>query len=127
MHILVVDDNPDAVEILTLLLKGWGHDVRTAYNGPQAIEEAQAYQPEVVLMDIGLPGMDGYEVARRLRTEAPANQPFLVALTGYGGDEDYRRSREAGFDQHLLKPVSSVLLQKLLARVRDQCPLGSRQ
>jgi CheY-like chemotaxis protein len=119
VHVLVVDDNPDAVEILSLLLQGWGHDVRTASSGPQAIEEVQTYHPEVVLMDIGLPGMDGYQVAQRMRTEASAKQPVLVALTGYGEDEDYRRSREAGFDHHLLKPVSSVLLQRLLARVSD--------
>src|SRR5207253_7234972 len=111
-----VDDNPDSAASLGLLLQLQGHDVRTAHNGPGALEAAQAYHPEVMLLDIGLPGMDGYEVARRIRALPALQHVLLVALTGYGKDEDKRRSQEAGFNAHLVKPVDLDILNKLLAQ-----------
>jgi PAS domain S-box-containing protein len=113
-RVLVVDDNRDSAESIALLAEIWGHEVRTALDGPSALEIAAAYRPEVILLDIGLPGMDGYEVARRLRQRAGGG-PVLVAMTGYGMEEDRRRSREAGFDHHLVKPVDPEGLRALLA------------
>jgi PAS domain S-box-containing protein len=114
-RVLVVDDNADAAQSLALLLELDGHQVRVALDGPRALEAAQAEEPEVVLLDIGLPQMDGYEVARRLRARRGAGPAVLVALTGYGQEDDRRRSREAGFDYHLVKPVEPGALRELLA------------
>jgi len=116
VRILLVEDNRDAAETLTEIMELWGHEVRHAEDGPSAIDEAHSYHPDVVLLDIGLPGMDGYEVARRLR-QADLNGVLLVALTGYGQEEDRRRSHEAGFDLHLTKPVDPQELQRLIASV----------
>jgi CheY-like chemotaxis protein len=113
-RILVVDDNRDSAESLALLLELQGHEARTAFEGAEALDIARTFHPEVVLLDIGLPGMDGYEVARRLREEGEDSR--LVALTGYGLEEDRRRSLEAGFDDHLVKPVSLEELSRILAR-----------
>src|SRR5262249_3503691 len=113
-RVLVVDDNEDAVESLALLLSSHGHEVRTAYDGPDALELAEAFRPEVVILDIGLPRMDGYEVACRLRERAWTRDLLLVALTGYGREEDRRRAHEAGFDWHLVKPVDPEVLRVLL-------------
>jgi CheY-like chemotaxis protein len=96
-------------------LKTWGHEVHVAHDGPAALEAAQSHAPEVVLLDIGLPGMDGHEVARRLRAASP-NGLEIVALTGYGQEEDRSRSREAGFDDHLVKPVDPEDLRRILGR-----------
>jgi signal transduction histidine kinase len=114
-RILVVDDSRDAAESLAILLRLTGHDVRTAHDGPEALEAARSFEPEVVLLDIGLPGMSGYEVARRLREQAGTDPPHLVALTGYSQEEDRQRSREAGFDLHLVKPVDPSALRDLLS------------
>jgi CheY-like chemotaxis protein/two-component sensor histidine kinase len=114
-RVLVVDDNRDAADSLALLLKMLGHEVRTAYEGPAALEAARAWRPEVLLLDLGLPGLDGYEVARRLRAELPPEELLIVALTGYGHEEDRRRSREAGCDLHLVKPAGPNVLHDLLA------------
>jgi CheY-like chemotaxis protein len=111
--VLVVDDNVDAAESLGLLLEVWGHEVRTAHDGPAALAVAEEFEPDLVLLDIGLPGMDGYEVARRLRSTAAV----LVALTGYGLREDAERARAAGFAAHVVKPASPERLQQLLADV----------
>jgi signal transduction histidine kinase/CheY-like chemotaxis protein len=116
LRVLVVDDNVDAAQSLAVLLNLWGHEVCTAHDGAAALEAAQAWQPEVVLLDIGLPGMDGYEVARRLRAAQGPARPLLVALTGYAQEEDRRRSREAGFDRHLVKPADPETLEVLLAQ-----------
>jgi signal transduction histidine kinase len=113
-RILVVDDNRDAAESLALLLGVAGHDVRVCYDGPSALQTAPEYHPEAVLLDIGLPGMDGYEVARRLRADPDLAGMLLVALTGYGQEEDQRRARAAGFDQHLIKPADLTALTALL-------------
>lgn len=105
-RILVVDDNVDGADSLAVLLRLGGHEVSLAHDGPAALEMAQAFRPEVILLDIGLPGMDGFEVAKRLRTREVTQNTVLVAVTGYGRDEDRNRSRDAGFDHHLVKPVS---------------------
>jgi signal transduction histidine kinase/CheY-like chemotaxis protein len=117
-RILVVDDNGDAADSLAVLLRLMGNDVRTARDGPAALEAAGAYRPDVVLLDLGLPRMSGYEVCRRLREGHFANGPLVVALTGYGQDEDRRRTREAGFDHHLVKPVNPDELGEVLAEGR---------
>jgi CheY-like chemotaxis protein len=113
-RILAVDDNVDSVESLARLLGLQGHEVRTAYDGPTALATAEAFQPQVVLLDIGLPRMDGYEVARRLRKKTGLKDILLVAVTGYGQDDDRRRATEAGFDGHLVKPADLGVLQALL-------------
>jgi CheY-like chemotaxis protein len=113
-RVLVVDDNQDSAESLAKLLQMTGHETRTAYDGQAALAAAAAFAPEAILLDIGLPGMDGYEVARRLREESSTRQIVLIAVTGYGGEEDERRSREAGFDFHLTKPVRLNMLDELL-------------
>jgi signal transduction histidine kinase/ActR/RegA family two-component response regulator len=119
--VLVVDDNHGAAEMLGLLLrKMWQHDVQLAFDGPTAIESAKTFQPDVMLLDIGLPGLSGYEVATRLRQMPGLNGLYLVALTGYGQQEDQRRSREAGFDLHLVKPVSVESLQKVFDHPASQ-------
>jgi PAS domain S-box-containing protein len=121
-RILVVDDNTDAAETLALLLRLIGHEVRTAYDAPTALDVARAQPPDVVLLDIGLPGTDGLEVARRLRQNLGLNDALLVALTGYGQDEDRRRSHKAGFNAHLVKPVDLDALQELLSRPQAATP-----
>jgi PAS domain S-box-containing protein len=115
-RILLVDDNQDAAETLAEILTLWGHEVHMAHDGETALERYRELEPEVVLLDIGLPKLDGYEVARRLR-EAPHPPRLLVALTGYGQAEDRRRSSEAGFDHHLVKPFDPSILIPLLAHL----------
>jgi two-component system CheB/CheR fusion protein len=116
LHVLVVDDNADAAESLAALLRSSGQIVRVAYNGPDAVAAAVAHRPDVVLLDIGLPGMNGYEVASALRRQ-PGGGLALVAITGYGQDTDARRAAEAGFDRHLVKPVDPGQLERVLAAV----------
>jgi two-component system, chemotaxis family, CheB/CheR fusion protein len=117
-RILVVDDNEDSADSLALLLRLRGHDVKVAYDGPEALETAGSFHPEVVLLDIGLPGLDGYQVASRLRQRRRNKRVLLVALTGYGQENDQRLAREAGFDHHLTKPVDPQVIYELLARPR---------
>ncbi len=125
-RVLVVDDNADAALMLTLLLRARGHDVRAAHSGPAALEEAVAFRPEAVVLDIGLPGMDGYEVARRLRRLPEVRGALLVALTGYAQEEDRRRARAAGFDQYLVKPVEPDVLYQSLVSSRHSEDRGQR-
>jgi PAS domain S-box-containing protein len=113
-RILVVDDNADAAESLVYLLRAAGHDVQMAHNGPSALQLAAVVQPHAVLLDIGLPGMNGYEVAERLRQQPADPRPLLVAITGYGQQDDRRRALEAGFDHHFVKPVDIHALESLL-------------
>jgi len=120
--ILIVDDNGDAAEMLAIVLRLEGHEVRTAYDGPTALDAVRAQAPDVVLCDIGMPGMDGLDVARCLRQDFGLKQALLVAVTGYGQEADHRRSREAGFDAHLIKPVDLHVLQYLLARAGALAP-----
>ena len=112
--ILIVEDNDDAREALRMLLELDGHVVEAAAEGVQALEIVRAKDPDVALVDIGLPGIDGFEVARRARA-ADAKRPLLIALTGYGQPEDRRRASEAGFDSMLVKPVDPTALSDLLA------------
>jgi CheY-like chemotaxis protein len=111
---LVVDDNVDATVSQAELLRRLGHDVETAYNGSAALEKAQSFHPEIVLLDLGMPGMDGFEVARRLREMPEGRDVLLVAQTGWGQEEDRRRTKAAGFDAHLAKPVDVAALMRLI-------------
>jgi PAS domain S-box-containing protein len=120
LRILVVDDNRDSLTSMAMLLRMSGNDVRTASDGTTALEAAKAFQPEVVLLDVGLPGMNGYEVGRKIREMPEAKHTVLVAQTGWGQDEDRRRSAEAGFDAHLVKPVDPAALQKILSSLVKQ-------
>ena len=113
MRVLVVDDNLDSAEMLQTLLTTMGHDAGMAHDGHSALEAVDAQRPEVVLLDIGLPDIDGYEVARQIRERQGAG-PRLIALTGW--DEDDERSREAGFDHHLMKPADFDALERVLTR-----------
>jgi CheY-like chemotaxis protein len=119
-RVLIVDDNPDAAETLATALRLDGMAVEVAHDGPQALKAAPEFKPDVALLDIGLPVMDGYELARRLRWAAgrdPAAPPLtLIALSGYGEQSDRERSRKAGFSQHLVKPVD---LEALMALIRQ--------
>jgi CheY-like chemotaxis protein len=115
LWVLVVDDNVDAAETLAMLLGVTGHAVTLAHDGPGAVQAAIDGRPDVVLLDIGLPGLDGYEVAQRIRQQAALKGVVLVALTGYGQDTDRQRSREAGFDHHLVKPADFNEINRLLA------------
>ena len=117
-RILVVDDNVDTARGMARLLKLLGHDIATAHSGPEAIETARLHRPEVVLLDIGLPGMSGYEVAARLRREESTQGAIIIAVSGYGQDDDRRRSREAGFDHHLIKPLDHDALLAILTSSR---------
>jgi CheY-like chemotaxis protein len=118
-QVLVVDDNLDAAEGLAMLLTLKGHHVSTAYDGASALERAREQRPDVVLLDIGLPRIDGFEVARRLRQEHPDHPMLLVALTGYGQERDLVRIRDAGFDHHILKPLRLETLEQLLTLSAD--------
>jgi CheY-like chemotaxis protein len=113
-RVLVVDDNRDAAESLAELLELWGSTVQVAFNGADALSAATGFHPEVVLLDIGLPDTDGYEVARRMRQRKDLQGVLLAAVTGYGQEDDRRRAREAGFDLHLTKPVDPEVLRDLL-------------
>ena len=117
-RVLVVDDNVDAAESLAMIIEMGGHTTRVANDGQQALQVAGEFSPEVVFLDIGMPGKNGYEVARELRKTANGRQPVLVALTGWGADSDRLRSREAGFDHHLTKPAEIAAVEQLLAGVR---------
>nr|WP_231402518.1 ATP-binding protein [Caenimonas aquaedulcis] len=116
-RVLVVDDNHDAGDSLGQILELLGADVRVARDGPQALEAFADYHPSVVLLDIGMPGMDGYEVARAIRERHPHDAATLVALTGWGQDEDRKRARDAGFDHHIVKPAEIDALQRLLSSI----------
>jgi PAS domain S-box-containing protein len=117
-RVLVVDDNVDAAESMATLLHALGHTVKTVHDGPSALEAVRSFRPEVVLLDIGLPGMSGLDVARALRAQPENRDLLLVAVTGYGQEEDRRRSGEAGFQHHLVKPVAPAELCNLLYRLQ---------
>lgn len=119
LRILVVDDNRDSSDSLAMLLRLVGHDVRTAHDGRQALVVAATYRPDLVLLDIGLPGMDGFTVARQMRSQQELAKVVLVALTGYGSDEDRRQSQAAGFDHHMVKPIHFDALQELLTALES--------
>jgi two-component system, chemotaxis family, CheB/CheR fusion protein len=119
LRVLVVDDNVDVARTFSILIRRAGHEAQTAHDGPGAIETALDFRPDVILLDIGLPHMDGHEVARRIRGEAALDGVVLVAMTGYGGEADRRRSRQSGFNHHLVKPATGEKLRQILAEVAD--------
>jgi CheY-like chemotaxis protein len=117
-RILIVDDNRDAATSLGMLLELGGWETEMAYDGLSAIELGERFQPDVILMDIGLPGISGYEAAQRIRGEPWGRSVMLIAVTGWGQAEDRERTRQAGFDAHLVKPVDHAALTQLLAQAR---------
>jgi len=114
-RILIADDNRDGADSLAMLLQVMGHDVETAYAGDQAVDVAEQMRPDVILLDIGMPKLNGYDACRRIRTQPWGRETLLIALTGWGQEEDRRRTRDAGFDLHLVKPVTSADLLEVLA------------
>jgi len=114
VRVLVVNDSPDNVESMALLLRLYGHEVEVALGGPAALRAAQAQQPDAVLLDISMPGLDGYQVARKLRAMFRDKPLLLVAITAHGFEEDRRRCEEAGFDRHLVKPADPLEVEYLL-------------
>jgi CheY-like chemotaxis protein len=115
--VLVVDDNHDAAETLTTFLDMLGLETRAVHSGEEVLETARAFAPDLILLDIGLPGINGYEVARLVRADPQVGRVRLIALTGWGADQDRRRALAAGFDHHLTKPVDLTLLEDLLRRL----------
>ncbi|HYB97494.1 MAG TPA: response regulator [Vicinamibacterales bacterium] len=116
-RILVVDDNHDSALSLAMMLSIMGHETRTAHDGESAVATAESFLPEVVLLDIGLPKLNGYEVAQRIRENAWGASMFLIAVTGWGQDEDRQRSSEVGLNVHMVKPVEPSALEKLLSEL----------
>lgn len=114
---LVVDDNPDNAESLALLMRMHGDDVRTAHDGLAALEIGERFQPQVILLDIGMPQMNGYETCRALRERDWGREAIVIAQTGWGQPEDRERALQAGFDAHLVKPIEFVALTELLATI----------
>lgn len=121
-RILMIDDNRESADTMAILLGVVGHVVWTAYDGPTALDLARLQPPEVVLCDVSMPGMSGLEVARRLRQDLGLHDALSVALSGYGEEEDRRRSQEAGFNAHIVKPISPDVLQRLLSRTTSLTP-----
>jgi CheY-like chemotaxis protein len=114
--VLVADDNQDALESLALLLQVCGYEARTASDGGETMQAVAAWRPDVVLLDIGMPILDGYEVARRIRSEPWGTNMFLVAISGWGQTEDRKRATEAGFDLHFRKPIGLPVLEGILQK-----------
>jgi CheY-like chemotaxis protein len=114
LRILVADDNPDSATSLSLLLSILGYDTRIANDGVEAFDTASEFRPDVALLDLGMPRLNGYDLARRLRAEPWGSRIALVAVTGWGDSEDRQRTQEAGFDHHLVKPVDPTALTRLL-------------
>ena len=117
-RILVADDDVDGAETLAILLRVSGHDVQVAHDGPSTLKIAADFLPEVVFLDVGMPGMDGFETARQLRESAKFDKAVLVALTGYGREEDRQRAAQAGFDHFLVKPTPPNVLMDIAAQAR---------
>jgi CheY-like chemotaxis protein len=114
LRVLVVDDNRESAQAFAMLVRIWGHEARTAPNGLDAIDVAHGFVPDVILMDLGMPRMDGWEAARCLREQAGLHDTLFVAVTGLCTDADRQRSREAGFDHHLVKPIDLAELERIL-------------
>jgi DNA-binding response OmpR family regulator len=118
-RILVVDDNHDSALSLAMMLSIMGHETRTAHDGESAVVTAESFLPEVVLLDIGLPKLNGYEVAQRIRESDWGQSMFLIAVTGWGQEEDRHRSSEVGLNVHMVKPVEPAALERLLSELRS--------
>ena len=118
-RILVVDDNHDSALSLAMMLSIMGHETRTAHDGESAVETAESFLPEVMLLDIGLPKLNGYEVAQRIRQQPWGASMYLIAVTGWGQDEDRQRSSEVGLNVHMVKPVEPAALEKLLSDLQS--------
>jgi len=114
MRVLVVDDGTDAADSLALILKMWGHEVQVAYDGPTGLEAALATSPEVIILDIALAGLNGWDIAARLRGMPGFDQTLLLAMSGFAQESDVQQSRAAGFDQHLVKPCDLDELRRVL-------------
>jgi CheY-like chemotaxis protein len=114
-RIVVIEDHVDTADLMCEVLAAAGHQVTSAYTGRDGIAAARRVGPDVVLCDVGLPDIDGYQVARALRADTSTSSARLIALTGYDGDEERQRAREAGFDRHVAKPIDPLLLEKLIA------------
>ena len=119
-HILIVDDNRDGADSLSELLNLMGHNTRTAYDGQQGVELAAEYRPEVILFDIGMPKLNGYEACRLIRQQLWGKEIVLIAVTGWGQSKDRKRTHEAGFDHHLVKPVDPNALVTILAELHQR-------
>jgi CheY-like chemotaxis protein len=119
-RVIVIDDNADAAETLALLVEHLGAEVITAGDGESGLRRALDFEPDVVLLDLGLPDLDGYGVCRRLRSHPAGRHAFIVAVTGWGQEHDKRRALEAGFDAHVTKPLDRAQLETLLARMRPE-------
>ena len=119
-RILVVDDNHDSALSLAMILSIMGHDTRTAHDGESAVATAESFLPEVILLDIGLPKLNGYEVAQRIREQEWGKSMFLIAVTGWGQEEDRQRSSEVGLNVHMVKPVEPAALERLLAELHSE-------
>ncbi|HEX5419585.1 MAG TPA: response regulator, partial [Gammaproteobacteria bacterium] len=115
IRILIVDDNVDGADALARLLAVMGHETATEYDGQSALERVADFAPDVIFVDLGMPGMDGFQLCHRLRKHSLRNRPRIVALTGWGREEDLARTAQAGFDAHLVKPVNRAVLERLLA------------
>lgn len=126
LRVLVVDDNQDAAKSLATLLRLWGHDCRVSYDGVDALQQAQDYRPDCLLLDIHMPGLDGCAVARRLRQQPDLSRVKLVAVTAYSDERNARRIREAGFDHHVVKPADTDALQRLLSMMNEVLQLASQ-
>ena len=120
LKVLVADDNEDSAMTLSMILKILGSDVRTANDGMEAVEVATAFRPDVILLDIGMPRLNGYDTARRIREQPWGKNTVLVALTGWGQEEDRQKSHDAGFDTHMVKPVELAALEELLANLKAE-------
>jgi CheY-like chemotaxis protein len=116
LRVLVAEDHADSAASLALLLRIWGHEVQAAHEGPTALEMARAFSPNVILLDLGMPGMDGWQVAEQFHKQPAQKRPLLIAVTGYGQEADRCRSQQAGIDLHLLEPVDLDQLRGLLSR-----------
>jgi CheY-like chemotaxis protein len=126
LHVLVVDDNKDAADSLSLLLRMWGYDCRVAYDGPSAWEAACTHHPDCMLLDIGLPHMDGYDVAERVRRQPGMERVKLVAVTAYADEAHRRRIQETGFDYHMVKPADPAELRGLMEMLNEVLRLAGR-
>jgi CheY-like chemotaxis protein len=124
-RILVVDDNHDSALSLAMMLSIMGHETRTAHDGESAVSTAELFLPDVVLLDIGLPKLNGYEVAQRIRENTWGQSMFLIAVTGWGQEEDRQRSSEVGLNVHMVKPVEPAALERLLSELRNKHDIGS--